>query len=226
MRHENDDDRRLGEDAAHRLLARAVELDAARDAERLASLSVAQLRDVARDAGISAAAFEAALGELRRGADAPRPAPAARWRALGDAVARNALALVGGWAVISVASGVTNAAGAGWQGHQAAVGAANALAVLLAHRLRGRAVAVVLAVLAAAQLGDYALHLLYGAALGEQGKWALIVASLLGIGFGALLSRGRRAGGRASPSPLPEAAVAPAPERERPPFGSLRLRHA
>ena len=55
------DESRLPEDAAHRLLARAVELDATRSAE----LTIAQLRAAATDAGISDTAFDAALKEWR-----------------------------------------------------------------------------------------------------------------------------------------------------------------
>src|SRR4051794_7069781 len=94
----------LSEDAAHRLLARAVELDAARGA----SLSTAQLREVASDAATSVAAFGAAGGELARGTDPPPRARrgVGRWRTLRDVVARNALALAGAWAILSLATGV------------------------------------------------------------------------------------------------------------------------
>lgn len=50
----------LSEPAAARLLARASELDAARSADT----AVAELRAAAAEAGISAAAFDTALGEL------------------------------------------------------------------------------------------------------------------------------------------------------------------
>lgn len=52
---------RLPEEAARRLLARASELEATRAGE----LSVAELREAARDAGIAPSAFEQALSELR-----------------------------------------------------------------------------------------------------------------------------------------------------------------
>lgn len=52
---------RLSEEAARRLLARASELEAAGDTE----LSVAELREAAREAGIASAAFEQALAERR-----------------------------------------------------------------------------------------------------------------------------------------------------------------
>jgi hypothetical protein len=55
------DAERLSEDAARRLLDRASELEAARGSE----VSVAELRDAAREAGITLGAFEQALAEYR-----------------------------------------------------------------------------------------------------------------------------------------------------------------
>jgi hypothetical protein len=52
---------RLSEQAARRVLARAGELEAA------GSVSVDQLREAAREAGITSAAFEQALLEFREG---------------------------------------------------------------------------------------------------------------------------------------------------------------
>jgi hypothetical protein len=69
---------RLSEEAARRLLERATELEAARSA----GLSVAELREAAREAGITPDAFEQALTEFR-GADPSSlmvPPPAGRWR--------------------------------------------------------------------------------------------------------------------------------------------------
>jgi hypothetical protein len=57
------DAERLPEKAARQLLARASELEAARVAE----VSVAELREAAREAGIAPGAFEQALAELRAG---------------------------------------------------------------------------------------------------------------------------------------------------------------
>ena len=55
------DAERLPEEAARRLLQRASELEAARNT----GLSVAELREAAREAGITPAAFDQALAELR-----------------------------------------------------------------------------------------------------------------------------------------------------------------
>ncbi|MES2177944.1 MAG: hypothetical protein V4550_08740 [Gemmatimonadota bacterium] len=51
----------LTEDAAHRLLARAVELDSRAASE----ISLAQLREVAAEVGVSSEAFDRALQELQ-----------------------------------------------------------------------------------------------------------------------------------------------------------------
>jgi hypothetical protein len=70
-RNKGRDAERLPEEAARRLLERASELEAVRSAE----LSVAELREAARDAGITPGAFEQALAEFR-GTDQSLVAPA------------------------------------------------------------------------------------------------------------------------------------------------------
>jgi hypothetical protein len=60
-RNSADDSEVLGEEAVRRLLARASELEAARSTQ----LSVAELRDIAREVGIAPRSFEQALTELR-----------------------------------------------------------------------------------------------------------------------------------------------------------------
>jgi hypothetical protein len=72
------DAERLPEEAARRLLARASELEAARVIE----LSVGELREAAREAGIAPGAFEQALAELRAHDPAATawPAPTRRQR--------------------------------------------------------------------------------------------------------------------------------------------------
>jgi hypothetical protein len=66
---------------AERLLKRASELDAV----RTAGMAVAELRAAATEAGISADAFDAALGELQKADQAPAPVATVstrRWRSL------------------------------------------------------------------------------------------------------------------------------------------------
>jgi hypothetical protein len=71
---ETDPDR-LSKSSADRLLRRASELDAARQANS----SIAELRAAATEAGISAQAFDAALAELQRSQVAHVPAPPPRF---------------------------------------------------------------------------------------------------------------------------------------------------
>ena len=96
-----DETERLTDEAARRLLVRASELDAARPAQ----MSVAELRDVAREAGIRASAFEEALAELRDGAKPdvaePNPVPRKRRRLLWIAAAAPGW-LVGGLVVAAL----------------------------------------------------------------------------------------------------------------------------
>ena len=72
------DAERLSHEAARRLLERATELEAARGAQ----VSVAELREAAREAGITADAFEQALTEFRAAdlSSLMAPSPAGRWR--------------------------------------------------------------------------------------------------------------------------------------------------
>lgn len=60
-RNNADDPEMLGEEAVRRLFTRASELEAARSTQ----LSIAELREIARDVGIAPSAFEQALTELR-----------------------------------------------------------------------------------------------------------------------------------------------------------------
>lgn len=73
----------ITENDAHRVLARAVELDS-RDA---LDVSLAQLRDVAREAGIGATALDRAIHELRAG-ELPHVGTAASARSLSTQLAR------------------------------------------------------------------------------------------------------------------------------------------
>jgi hypothetical protein len=90
----------LSAPVAERLLKRASELDAV----RTSGTAVAELRAAAAEAGISADAFDAALGELQKADQAPAPVAAVgtrRWRSLFIGLAGvGAIALVVGMIVI------------------------------------------------------------------------------------------------------------------------------
>jgi hypothetical protein len=197
----------LSSDAARRVLARAAELDA----QAAADVPVARLRDAAREAGISDAAFEAALHDVEtREAE---HAPPRRGRDVVGAVVVNVLAFALFWVTLALWARVEHSLQLAWEADHPARALLNVLGVFIALRLRARAVAVVLAVTAAAQVAQYPLHLLFGIEVlqGAAAKWGLMLAALLGVVFGVLMTRAVARGGRA-PAVL-GALLDPAPRR-------------
>lgn len=243
----------VSDTAAQRLIARAIELDA----RRSDVVSVAQLRDAVLEAGVSPAAFDAALAELRATlhlAAPPTPAPppgrAVGWwarmrdRVRGDAASAatvptsmierlvaSAVALAAFWGMLTLLDSAADAAAVSWAAQKLCNVVATALGALLAHRLRARAVRWVLAALAVAQGAELAMDLAFGApsVIGAGGHWAVILASALGVGVGALLGRERDAAPAQTP-PAPAVVAEPhAAERTPTPAAPrrlLRLRHA
>lgn len=209
----------LSEDAAHRVLARAVELDA-RESD---VVSLAQLREIAQEAGIAPEALERALAEAR-------DRPERRWR---GAIGTNAAVFVAFWILLRVANRVSGALDLDWPAQHAGLILANVLGLVLALRARARAAALVLGVTAAAMAGEYPPHLLFGVQTVQGGptKWALMLTGLLGIGVGAVIARRRTGDLRSQPStPINDHASAIVAATEtangdamRPP-ASLRLR--
>ena len=186
----------LPEETAHRVLARAVELDAAQASD----IPVARLREIAREAGIADRALEQALLELQ----SPVAVPIAQlqsnegptvWARL-EPFVRNAGAFAAGMAIIGTLSRAAVSIGSGWPLEQGAAILGNILGVGLALRLRGRVTAFVLAVTAIAQLAEYPMHLMFGIETVQGGptKWALILAAALGLGFGAVAYRRKLTG--------------------------------
>lgn len=234
----------LSEDAAHRLLARAVELDA----RRASDVSIAQLRDIALEAGIAPAAFDDALAEIR-GLSATVVGEAdpgllrrtwRRWQgvgsapsappqptSLGTALTTNVVAFAAFYAVLSAVSRFSRPLDLGWPAHSALVIAINLLGVGVALRLRARVTALVLGVTAAAQLAGYAMQLLFGVT-GAGTAWALMLAALLGIAFGAVMTRWDNPPAKAAADGTAEYERTPreSPAADQPPPTSLRLRTA
>lgn len=234
------DDTRLSEAAAHRLLERAVELDA----RRPSLLSVAELREVAREAGITAEAFDEALGEFhalsqpdarlekrgglilklwRRWSGTSAPPPS--WY---HAVGRNAVALGVFFAAMIAADRALDTLGLDWPARHAADIVGNLLGVGLALRFRARVAAVTLGVVAIMRLAEYPMHLLFGIQTVQGGptKWALMLAGLLGIALGVVLTRTRRppvASTHTAEEPVVPESTTAAPPSSSPPT-SLRLR--
>ena len=181
----------LPEETAHRILARAVELDAAQASD----IPLARLREIAREAGIGGRAFEQALHELQSTVAAPVTERQIKedsrvWSRV-EPFVRNAGAFAAAMAIIGTMSRAAVSLGAGWPLEHAVSIFANILGVGLALRLRGRVTAFVLAVTAIAQLAEYPTHLVFGIGTVQGGptKWALITASALGLGFGAFAHR-------------------------------------
>lgn len=104
----------LSEDAVRRVLERAVEIDALRSSR----VTTDQLREIAREAGISDESLEQALIEIERGQDGPRrPAGARRsdsWRWLRGirGLARSVVIGVGGFGLGVIARALFGATGA------------------------------------------------------------------------------------------------------------------
>ena len=204
-------ERALSEDTAHRLLARAVELDA----RRMSQVSVAQLRDVAREAGIAPEAFDEALAEFRglpagvavpakpglghalrrwwRNID-PAPSEMSRPRSMWENASTNVLAFAIFWVVLGVFSRISASLDLDWPANHAGNIIANLLGLGVALRLRARVTAVILGVTASAQLARYIMHLLFGIQTVQGGptQFALMLAGLLGIALGAVLTRSRK----------------------------------
>ena len=225
---------RLSDDAAHRLLARAIELDHSREAQTL----VADLRAVALEEGISAEAFDAAVKEL----GAPPIAGGDRihhnqaqergffgrtWNRLrgpdraaatiGDAIVSNAIGAALFWICAFLLTRVT--IGFGWQAMEITILFACAVGIGIAHRLRARLVEIGLMGMVAFQAAELAMHLMYGirAVQGAPTHFAVIIAGTLGAMIGWVSQRrrtnppaGESAAATASPDNSP-ARVAQAP---------------
>ena len=128
------DDARVPEVTAHRLLARAVQLDATRDT----MMTVAELRAVALEAGIAPEALDQALQELRTGTSTEITVADETKRSLARSIAVNVGAMAGTWlgliAIVTVGSRFV----AGWGLPAAATVIGLAGGVAFAHRLRAR----------------------------------------------------------------------------------------
>lgn len=212
----------LSSEQAHRFLARAVALDAVRGNE----VTIEQVRAAALEAGVDAGAITTALDELREQLrreqrDSRERVPSGLlhrlWRrgigaeegptdaaSVWNAIVANVVAFAAFWALLGVGMSAARSLQAPWQMSHAVAIAANLLGVGIAVRLRARTVAVLLAVTAAAQAAEYPIQLLFGIEQVQGGatKWAMMIASALGLGLGALLVRTRR------PSSVPPAATA------------------
>ncbi len=192
----------MSDEAAHRILARAIELERTGGPET----TVAQLRDVAREAGISMTAFDSAVREAESVSTHDRtPAPArgvlsrlwVRVKQRGAAEVNAADVLT-----VSIASLLTFwllafvltrfAVASGWQAMELTILASSLMGVVIARALGARVVALGLLGFAAFQAAEFAMHALFGieSVQGGATHWAVMLAGVLGALLGARFERG------------------------------------
>ena len=145
----------LPEETAHRILARAVELDAAHASD----IPLARLREIAHEAGIGGRAFEQAVRELRSPVTAPiadvqREERPKVWPRV-EPFVRNVGAFAAAMVIIGTMSRAAGSLGSGWPLQHAASILGNILGVGISLRLSGRVTAFALTVTAIAQLAEY-----------------------------------------------------------------------
>ena len=198
---------RLSEDSAHRLLARAIELNDSRGSET----TLAELRDVATEAGISAQAFDAAFREFSAMAVTSRSTYAVSsfvepsnvvsrfWhrlrgadtgpQAVGEAVVSNAIAMTLFWLLTFLLTRI--AIGIGWQAMEGAILIGSIVGVGIARRLRARLLEVGLMGLVAFQAAELMMHLIFGlqSVQGGPTHFAVIAAGVLGAAIGWIANR-------------------------------------
>jgi hypothetical protein len=189
------DGRRLTEDVAHRLLARAVELDTPGGAE----ITIAQLREAAVDAGVSESAFNAAVAELERARyrssasseidvhASPTEARPSRLARFTGSVIRNVGALAASGAFVAAGAMIIRATSAPDLLHKVSDALAMGIGALLASRWRARPATILLAGLALALGAEVLFDVLQGSysVRGFGAHMALMVTGVAGVLLGA-----------------------------------------
>lgn len=187
----------LSEELAHRVLARAVELDVL----QRSGTTVERLREVSRELGIADDVLDAALAETRLAAPAAPRSTVGRWldrlrgttpkQSLSEQVLANLAAGVSFWALLSVLDVAASGLSDTWQVSQGLTLTATIVSVFVALRLRARPLTYVLGTAAVAQVAEYVMHLAYGisAVQGAPTHFAILLASAMGVGATWLGSR-------------------------------------
>jgi hypothetical protein len=180
------DPERVAEDVARRLLERATALD--NDGPTLA-----QLRQSALEAGISNAAFDAAVAEWR--GNAPRRVVTEAPRRWTDRTLRNVAGFAVGWSALAVLAVAQRLVGAPWLVHKLTDPVGLAIGAFVAARLRARTATILLGGLAVSQGAELAMDLFPGspAIRGFGAHMALMIAGVAGIAIGRAVW-GRRVG--------------------------------
>ena len=203
------DPERIADDTARHLLRRAAALDDSH-------LTLAQLREAAGEAGISNAAFDAAVAEWRRSPSAERASHRSPLQAVGRNVASFAVATL---ATVGFAT-VDRLTGAPWLVHKFTDPLSLAIGAAVAVKLRARTAAVVLGGLAVAFGAEFIMDLISGAPAihGSGAHWGLIIAGVAGVVLGHRFLRPPR--GRAERDTPP--GVSDAAEKSEPPRDDAR----
>jgi hypothetical protein len=171
------DRERVADDVAQRLLERATALD-----DDGATLE--QLRQAAMEAGISAAAFDAAVAEWR--ANPPARVAAAKPRHWAERALRNAAGLAVGWSAVAALAVTQGLVGAPWLVHKLTDPIGLAIGALVAARLRARTATILLCGLAVAQGAEFLMDLFSGepAVRGFGAHTALMIAGVAATALG------------------------------------------
>lgn len=176
------DPERVAEATARRLLERATALDT--DGPTLA-----QLRQAAEEAGISRAAFDAAVAEWR--ADRPIVAATMTPRRWANALLRNAGGVAVGWTSVAVLAAAQRFLAAPWLVHKLTDPVGLAIGAVISARLKARTATVVLGGLAVSQGAEFLMDLFSGAPAihGFGAHTALMIAGVAGVAVGRSIWR-------------------------------------
>ena len=172
----------LPEAEAQRVLARAAEIDA----HGGPSVPLERLRLAALEAGLSPAAFEAALTEVHETQLSP-PSAASPWPRL----ARYAAAIVGAGVVLVTGAALLNPVESAWLVRKLLDPVALGIGAALAMRFRVRPLAIVLGGLAVATGAEFLMDLWAGqpAIRGAEPHFGLMIAGVAGVLLGSLFRR-------------------------------------
>ena len=178
------DPERVADDVAGRLLERATALES--DGPTLV-----QLRQAAAEAGISNAAFDAAVAEWRA-SSASQVAPATRRRWTERAL-RNVAGLAVGWSAVAALAVAQRLVAAPWLVHKLTDPVGLAIGAVVAARLRARTATIALGGLAVSQGAEFLMDLFSGAPAihGFGAHMALMIAGIAGVAVGRVAWRRR-----------------------------------
>lgn len=172
----------LPEAEAHRVLARAAEIDA----QDGPSVPLERLRLAALEAGLSPAAFEAALSEVHEARRA-HPPTSSPWPRL----ARYAGAMLGTGVMLVTGAAILNDVESAWLVRKLLDPVALGVGAALALRFKVRPLALVLGGLAVATGAEFFMDLWAGrpAIRGAEPHFGLMIAGVAGVLLGSLLRR-------------------------------------